>query len=102
MYSQTAVDDDAGSSPRSIALPPGPTSHMMDFSPLEQNVKRKDVDGRLEAAGVSGERDVSTEKRSWKSYLWDSWDKSPEVRTSVGEAHDDRELNADGENRNGS
>lgn|SRR5688572_33127789 len=44
------------------------------------NVQRKDVEGRLKAGGVENGHDVSTEKRSWKSYFWDSWDKSPEER----------------------
>lgn len=56
----------------------------MSLSPLEENVKRKDVDGRLEAAGISGDqKDISTVNRSWKSYFWDSWDKSPEVRDLI-------------------
>lgn len=50
----------------------------MDFKPVE-NVARKDI-AHVEAAGIQNGKDLSAQKRSWKSYFWDTWDKSPAVR----------------------
>ena len=49
--------------------------------PIAENVQRRSVD-HVTAAGVEDGKDVSSEKRSWKNYFWDSFDKSPEVRDS--------------------
>jgi ACS family pantothenate transporter-like MFS transporter len=50
---------------------------------LQENVARKDVEGRVAASAVENGQDVSTIKRSWKSYFWDSWDKTPEERRLI-------------------
>jgi len=34
-------------------------------------------------AGIENGIDVSTKNRTWRSYLWDTWDKSPEERRLV-------------------
>jgi ACS family pantothenate transporter-like MFS transporter len=34
-------------------------------------------------AGIQNGVDVSTKNRTWRSYLWDTWDKSPEERRLV-------------------
>ena len=54
-------------------------------SPLEENVARKNVEHTAPAGVVNGV-DVSAQKQSWKSYLWDTWDKSPEVRNSIAKS----------------
>lgn len=51
----------------------------MGFNSLPQNVEARDVI-HAQAAGVEGGKDVSTINRTWKSYFWDSWDKSHDVR----------------------
>lgn len=48
------------------------------LKPLDENVARRDIE-HAKALGVENGKDVSTEKRTWKNYVWDSWDKSPEV-----------------------
>jgi len=37
----------------------------------------------VKPAGVADGVDVSTQNRTWRSYLWDTWDKSPEERRLV-------------------
>ncbi|KAF7551917.1 hypothetical protein G7Z17_g4680 [Cylindrodendrum hubeiense] len=37
----------------------------------------------VKPAGVENGIDVSTQNRTWRSYLWDTWDKSPEERRLV-------------------
>ncbi|KAF2807568.1 MFS general substrate transporter [Mytilinidion resinicola] len=51
-------------------------------SPLEENVARKNI-AHVSPAGIEGNVDVSTKNQSWKSYFWDSWDKSPEERRLI-------------------
>jgi ACS family pantothenate transporter-like MFS transporter len=70
------------------------------FAPLDENVARKDV-AHISPAGVEGNIDVSAKNQSWKSYFWDSWDKSPEVRSSLRNGRRSRD-GADPKSRNGS
>ena len=51
----------------------------MKAAPLVDNVLRKD-NFHVAPAGIVDGIDVSAKKQSWKCYLWDSWDKSPEVK----------------------
>ncbi|KAI1621761.1 major facilitator superfamily domain-containing protein [Exophiala viscosa] len=51
----------------------------MSIKRIEENVPRAHIEHPA-PIGVENDVDVSTEKRSWRSYLWDTWDKSPEVR----------------------
>lgn len=46
---------------------------------LSDNVERLPVEHSAPTAIIDGV-DVSAAKRSWTSYLWDTWDKTPEVR----------------------
>lgn len=43
----------------------------MSLQPLEENVKRQDIEHVT----------PTTEKLTWRYYFWDSWDKSPEAST---------------------
>ncbi|EXJ78914.1 hypothetical protein A1O3_08414 [Capronia epimyces CBS 606.96] len=52
---------------------------------LEENVARRNIE-HAKARGVENGKDVSTEKRTWKNYFWDSWDKSPEERRLIFKA----------------
>lgn len=40
-------------------------------------------DAEVNPAGVANGVDVSTKNRTWRSYLWDTWDKSPAERRLV-------------------
>ncbi|KAF2815362.1 MFS general substrate transporter [Mytilinidion resinicola] len=46
---------------------------------LAENVPRLDID-HVKPIGIENGVDVSAKNRSWRSYLWDTWDKSPEER----------------------
>lgn len=45
---------------------------------LAENVPRLDID-HVKPLGIENGVDVSAQNRTWRSYLWDTWDKSPEV-----------------------
>ncbi len=53
----------------------------MSLKPLNENVSRVDVE-HVQAFGIENGKDVSAYKRTWRSYFWDTWDKSPEACTS--------------------
>ena len=42
---------------------------------LDDNVERRDIEGRVDVTGDG----LSTQSMSWRSYLWDTADKSSEV-----------------------
>ncbi|EXJ89611.1 hypothetical protein A1O3_02678 [Capronia epimyces CBS 606.96] len=46
---------------------------------LQENVPRAQID-HVAPSGVVAGQDVSTKNRTWKSYLWDTWDKTAEER----------------------
>lgn len=48
---------------------------------LQDNVERKAI-GHAKPAGVENGVDVSVRTRTWRSYFWDTWDKSPEACTT--------------------
>ncbi|PSR81936.1 major facilitator superfamily domain-containing protein [Coniella lustricola] len=50
---------------------------------LEKKPRRKDVDGDGDGSGSEGSGTIVVQevpKRTWRSYLWDTFDKSPEER----------------------
>jgi hypothetical protein len=55
---------------------------------IRENVARKDIKHALPAYADDG----TSEKTSWKHYVWDSWDKSPEERRLIFKVFSSRSI----------
>jgi len=52
-------------------------------APITTVSNASEIPINVKPAGVADGVDVSTQNRTWRSYLWDTWDKSPEERRLV-------------------